>query len=105
MIGTEGTARPMGRLRARLGAARAVLAALALLWPQLGHAQQSKELVADVIISVNRSVPSEKALRFVHTRKNMEYSRGTVQGDLDRLADTHLFKNIRARTEPTSDGR
>jgi outer membrane protein insertion porin family len=106
MLGTDATTRPKKRAApARILLVLGLLTALALLWPGLGRAQQGKEMVADVVIAGARSVPVEKAMRYVHTRKNMEYSRAIIQGDLDRLAETHMFKNIRARTEPTADGR
>ncbi len=107
MMGTDGTATPKGRAAAvRIVLVLALVSVLALVFgPGPSRGQQGKEIVADVVIVGNRSVPTDKALRYIHTRKNMEYSRATVQADLDRLADTHMFKNIRARTEPTSDGR
>jgi outer membrane protein insertion porin family len=107
MKGMDGSARPTTRAAAaRAILVLALLAAVALWFgPSLTRGQQGKELVADVTFVGNKSVPTDKAMRYVHTRKNMEYSRASVQADLDRLAETHLFKNIRARTEPTADGR
>src|SRR4051794_30560967 len=105
-----GTDRRVGRTDARPGARAALvlgLLSLAALVPGLGLGQApARELVADVYVVGNRTIATEKVLAYVtNTRKNMEYSFARVQDDVIRLTNTHMFRNVRVRTDPTQDGR
>ena len=72
MMGMDGTARPTKRAAARALTVLGLLGALAvLLGPGLSRGQQPKEMIADVVILGARAVPVEKAMRYVHTRKNI----------------------------------
>ena len=108
MIGTNG----MKYFAKRLGLMCPLLAcltclALCFLAP-LGMAQDGtpRTFVAEVKIIGARTVSEDKIRVILHTKPGMEFSKSTVLGDVNRLADTHLFKYIRpVRTEPTGDGR
>lgn len=65
-----------------------------------------RQLVANVYVVGNRTIPTEKILQYIHTKPGQSYSYSLVQEDVSRLAASQLFKSIYpVRTEMTSDGR
>ncbi|MEI7687621.1 MAG: BamA/TamA family outer membrane protein [Planctomycetota bacterium] len=50
------------------------------------------DVIADVIIKGNKTVPTEQVLRYVFTKPGMEYATATVQKDVERLALSGLFQ-------------
>jgi outer membrane protein assembly complex protein YaeT len=107
MTGTDAISRTR-----QAGAVRRALTALglfAVLAVQPAAAQTvgaGHETVADVVIYGNRSVSTERIMREIRTRPGVPYSDESAQEDVNRLAKTHLFKNLPyVKTQPTSDGR
>src|ERR1043165_2214842 len=69
------------------------------------HSEARGPLVADLMITGCREVPTEKLLPYVQTKPGREYSPKLAYDDLARLAQSHLCKPVGVRTEPTTDGR
>jgi outer membrane protein insertion porin family len=63
------------------------------------------EQVAEVVVVGNRSVTTDRIMREIRTRPNLNYAAERVNEDINRLAATHLFKHLAVRTQTTSDGR
>ncbi len=64
------------------------------------------DLVADVVIKGNQSVPTEQILRYIFTKPGSEYSTAIVQQDIDRLSVSGLFSRPPVvRDSNTPDGR
>jgi outer membrane protein insertion porin family len=91
---------------------RGLLALLAILFAsavssQTAQAQARRDVVADVVIKGNRSVPTEQIMRYILTRPGLEYSTATVQKDVENLATSGLFQKPPRVTvqPPTADGR
>lgn len=92
-------------------ACRAIFAALglciALAVAPAANAQtpSGREIVADVVVVGNRTISTDRVMREIHTRAGLDYSAERVQDDANRIAATHMFKNISVRTQTTNDGR
>ncbi len=68
--------------------------------PSTGH-----NTVAAVLVVGNRNITTDRIMREIRTRPNLDYSAQRVQDDINRLAATHLFKHLAVRTRNTDDGR
>jgi outer membrane protein assembly complex protein YaeT len=64
-----------------------------------------RETVAEVVVIGNQNISTDRVMREIHTRANLDYSAQRVQEDINRLAATHLFKHLAVRTQNTNDGR
>ncbi len=106
MDGICGMKQPRNNHQRRLVGALLFLLAFGLGTPAaFAQDPSSRTLVGEVYIVGVRTIPVAKAMNYVHTRTNREYSYAVVQNDVSRLAASNLFKYIRVRTDPTSDGR
>jgi outer membrane protein assembly complex protein YaeT len=65
----------------------------------------ARRLVADVIITGNRNVPTANIKALLKTRTGMEYSDSVAQDDVRTLMATRQFGNIETVAQPTNDGR
>lgn len=85
----------------------ALLSILAVfLAVQQGSAQvANRVMIANVYIVGDKKIETEKVMAYLHSKPNSEYSYARVQEDVTRLAAAHLFKYIRVKTVPTTDGR
>src|SRR5947209_4222356 len=104
MNGTNGTNRPkIMRLRDIVRALLGV-AALCVLGPwSSAQTAPNKEIVADVFVFGNRTIPTSKIMNYIYTKPGSTYSSGQVQDDVQRLAAARLFKRIGdVRTEKTT---
>lgn len=82
-----------------------VVLALLTLVNLHGYSQTpARELVADVIPQGNASIPTEKVMRFIHTRPGMEYNASRLYDDVTRLSASRMFKNVRVREDKTPSG-
>ena len=72
--------------------------------PGLGQSPV-REIVGDVSVAGNRTIASDRILRFAHVRSGQDYSLAELQQDVARLAETRMFKSVTFRDERTSDGR
>jgi outer membrane protein assembly complex protein YaeT len=77
----------------------------ALAGAAVAQAPGGREMVADTVIIGNRNVATEKIMQQIHTRPGLVYSPQSVQDDINRLSQTHLFKHLAVRTQATTDGR
>ncbi len=104
MKGTDGvTVGSPAWLKMLAVAGFSLLAALTSL-PVWGQAP-AKEMVAEVVVTGNRNIPTEKIMRFINTRAGNEYLQSTLQGDVIRLTESRMFKNVRPYDQRTGDGR
>ena len=91
----------------------AALGLLALLLNvQIGVAQNTnttapanRVLIANVFVVGTRTISTDKAMQYIYSKPNSEYSYARAQDDVSRLAASHLFKYIQVKTEATTDGR
>jgi outer membrane protein assembly complex protein YaeT len=106
MTGTSGTNNTAGtvlwyRMRALLG----ILALFLAVHQAFAQAPADRVLIANVYIVGNRTIPTDKVMAYIHSKPGSEYSYSHVQDDVSRLATAHIFKYIRVKTDPTTDGR
>jgi outer membrane protein assembly complex protein YaeT len=79
-----------------------------LLAVQQAFAQQgtpNRVLIANVYIVGNKKIENDKVMAYIYSKPGSEYSYARVQDDVSRLAQAHIFKYIRVKTDPTTDGR
>jgi len=99
----------------RLPVSLALLALLAMvLLDHFGRAQppappapppaQGREVVAEVKVVGNQNIPTEKIMRYIHTRPGNEYNPATLYEDSTRLAESRMFKSALPREEHTKNG-
>ena len=62
-------------------------------------------MVAEVRIRGNHSIPVEKILPHVHTRKGRPFSAEKLEGDVRRLNNTHWFVTIKTSSRRVPAGR
>jgi outer membrane protein assembly factor BamA len=84
----------------------AVLLAL-LIGAAVGLAQTPavKAIVADVIPTGNRQVPTQRITSLLKTRPGAEYSQATVDEDVRELYKTNAFRNVEVRLQDAGEGR
>ena len=63
------------------------------------------EMVMDVQIRGNKSVPLDKILPQIRTRKNRPYDAELIQEDVRRLDRTHLFVDVKPSYQQVPGGR
>jgi outer membrane protein insertion porin family len=110
----DNTARTGRSSWVRIPAALVVLAILSLI---LGHratqaqapppptpAKSGREVIVEVKVIGNRNIPTEKIMRYIHTRPGMEYNPSTLYDDITRLIESRMFKSARPREERTKGG-
>jgi outer membrane protein assembly complex protein YaeT len=68
-------------------------------------ATPGKYLVNDVIPQGNAQVPTPKIMGLIRTRPGQEYLQETVNEDVRRLYETHLFRNVDVALQYTPDGK
>jgi outer membrane protein assembly complex protein YaeT len=68
-------------------------------------ATPGKFMVNDVIPEGNAQVPTPKIMSLIRTRPGNEYLQETVNEDLRRLYETHLFRNVDVALQYTPDGK
>ncbi len=72
---------------------RGVLALVAAWCASMALAQTGRgDIVADIVIKGNRTIPTEQIMRYVYTKVGSEYSTAIVQKDIERLATSGLFQ-------------
>ncbi len=70
----------------------------------VAQSQQERVLITEVRVVGNRSIPTEKILKFVTIRPGMEFSKSKVYEDVYRLLDSRLFKDIRSQINKADNG-
>lgn len=66
----------------------------------------ARDIVGDVAVVGNRSIPTEKVLRYItRTRPGQDYTPAGLQADVDSLTEAKLFKNVRVRDQRGPDGK
>jgi outer membrane protein assembly complex protein YaeT len=68
-------------------------------------AAPGRTMVADVLMSGNRNVPTPTIMAQIKTRANTEYSPATVQDDVRNLMATKQFANVYQEITNLPDGR
>ncbi len=63
------------------------------------------DMVVDVKIAGNKSIPLEKIVPHIHTRAGRPYSRDLIQEDVHRLYQTHQFFDIKTYWQQVPGGR
>src|SRR5262249_47095485 len=79
------------------------LAVLALLSCNLS-AQQMPDIITEIQIHGNRSVPAETVRAHIVSRAGDIYDAGTVERDVNSLWNTNYFEDIRVEREATTKG-
>jgi outer membrane protein insertion porin family len=71
----------------------------------LAQTKPEKILVDDVIPQGNHVVPTQKIISLIKTRPGGEYQQETVNEDVRKLSETHLFANVRVYMQRTPDNK
>jgi outer membrane protein assembly complex protein YaeT len=112
MQGRDGVCRTKTRLTAAKGLGVLVFLALAALATPPGGAQTTpgtRVLVADVIVTGNRTISTDRIMSYIKIRPGLEYTRTFLKQslieDARRLSDTRMFKNIWPQVKDLPDGK
>src|ERR1019366_10350112 len=106
MNGMSGTSKSaISDLRNKLLTLLGLLALFLAASPGLAQITTNRVMIANVVITGTRSIPTDKAMAYIYSKPGSEYTYARVQDDVSRLAAAHLFKYIRVKTESTTDGR
>ncbi|MEE9602596.1 MAG: POTRA domain-containing protein, partial [Thermoguttaceae bacterium] len=76
-----------------------------LLLAQTSGELPRDELVAEVRVVGNRTIPTAKILREIHTRQGRPLSAETIEDDVRRLNRTRLFVDVKPYTQQVPGGR
>ncbi len=68
-------------------------------------AKRGQEMVIDVRILGNKSLPLSKILACIHTRPNRPFDLEMVEDDVRRLDNTHLFVDVKTWFQRVNGGR
>ncbi len=86
----------------------AVLCLSLLVTGSLACAQEDTPptMIANVYIIGNRKIPTDRMLQYIRTKPGCAYSYAQLQDDVQRLAESRLFRRILpVKTETIADGR
>lgn len=103
MEGTRVQGRSLERLRIVV---RGLLALVAAGIVSATLAQGRGDVVADVVVKGNKTVPTDQVMRYILTKPGTEYSTAIVQKDIERLSLSGLFQRPpRVSDYNTPDGK
>lgn len=102
MVGTGNVSR---REAAPASAVLGLMLCLAIPGLALGQSAERQVLVSDVLVSGNRTVPTNSILARIKTRPNRPYDVHTVEEDIRTLLATGSFLDVRVYTRNEADGR
>jgi outer membrane protein insertion porin family len=106
MTGTSGTNKTASTvLWYRMLALLGILALFLAVQQVFAQDTGKRVLIANVYIVGNKNIETDKVMAYIYSKPGSEYTYGRVQDDVSRLAAAHIFKYIRVKTDPTTDGR
>ena len=111
MAGPDGVSDRKPQSAARKALGLCALLALGALAVSHGEAQTTngQVQVADVIVTGNRNISTDRIMSFIKIRAGNQYSREQLKDllleDDRRLIDTRMFKNVVPQTKDLPDGR
>lgn len=76
----------------------------ALPGPSPAASQAAGPMVVDVVVQGHSKTPVSKVYSYLRTRKGREFDAQQVQGDVRRLTQSGLFRDVRTFTDPVQGG-